>query len=215
MLTVACQLWGDWGKPYQAEYVLNLKAGVEKHLTLPHKFVCMTNISLPASIETVPVNIPAWRWNLRKMALYQPDNGLEGRVLALDLDLAITGSLDDIASYDGRFGVMEDFYEPGKAGGCITAFEAGTLEEELYWPVWVNHWKVSRLTHGSERKWYRVAMPDADLLQTMYPGQIVTYKPTPNTRLEAVPEDARIVCFHGQPRPHDVEVEWLKQYWRI
>jgi hypothetical protein len=177
----------------------------------------MTDIPqcVPRGVETLPLGVPDWRWNLRKMALYRPDNGLAGRVLALDLDVVITGSLDDIASYDGRFANVADWYEPGKSGGCIVGFEAQTLADELYWPVANDHFGVSRRTRGSERKWYRERMPGAEFWQDLHPGQAVTFKPTPTTRLETVPDDARIVCFHGSPRPHESDAQLLTDHWRL
>ena len=216
MITILCQLWGSWGEPVQAEYVQRLKNGVERYLSIPHRFICMTDIpeQVPDGVETLPLGCVDWRWNLRKMAMYQPNNGLSGRVLALDLDIIIVGSLDDIASYDGRFATLEDFYEPGLSGGCISGFEGGTLSNELYRPILVNSFKINAMTRGSERKWYRHQMPDADFWQTMYPGQIVSYKPRPSERLKTIPDDARIICFHGNPRPHECDADWLNQHWR-
>ena len=200
----------------QGEYVRRLRDGVAKHLSIPHRFVCMTDIPkvVPDDIETLPLGCSTWRWNLRKMSMYDPDYGFAGRVLALDLDTVIVGSLDDIAKYPGRFAVLEDFYEPGQCGGGIVGFEGGTLDDDLYWPVHGHRFQVNAITRGSERKWYRLRMPDADFWQSMFPGQIVSYKPRPNERLREIPEDARIVCFHGDPRPHECDEAWLKQYWR-
>lgn len=215
-LTVLCQLWGTWGAPMQGEYVRRLRDGVAEHLSAPHRFVCMTDIHeiVPDDIETIPLGCAGWRWNLRKMAMYDAEYGFTGRVLALDLDTIIVGSLDDIASYDGRFAVLEDFYEPGRCGGGIIGFEGGTLNDEIYAAVRDNQFAVNAMTRGSERKWYRHQMPDADFWQAMHPGQIVSYKPRPSVRLKEVPENARIVCFHGDPRPHECDAEWLQHYWR-
>jgi len=215
-LTVVCQLWGSWGEPMQAEYVARLKAGVERHFSAPHRFICMTDTPsrVPEGVEMLPLGCKGWRWNLRKMALYAPENGLSGRILALDLDTIITGSLDDIASYRGRFAVLEDFYDKGRCGGGVISFEAGTLSDDLYWPIVLDRFKVNALTRGSERKWYRAQMPGADFWQTMFPGQIVSFKPKPSEMLSAVPDDARMVCFHGSPRPHESDVGWLNNFWR-
>ena len=215
-MTVLCQLWGSWGQPMQGEYVRRLRDGVAKHLSIPHRFVCMTDIPkvVPNDIETLPLGCSNWRWNLRKMAMYDPDYKLTGRVLALDLDVVVVGSLDDIAKYHGRFATVEDFYEPGLSGGCIVGFEGGTLSDDLYWPAHDHRFQVNTLTRGSERKWYRLRMPAGDFWQGIFPGQIVSYKPKPNERLKEVPENARIVCFHGDPRPHECDEKWLKQYWR-
>jgi hypothetical protein len=30
----------------------------------------------------------------------------------------------------------------------------------------------------------------------------------------SLPTDARVICFHGRPRPYDVKEEWVKDNWR-
>jgi hypothetical protein len=30
----------------------------------------------------------------------------------------------------------------------------------------------------------------------------------------SVPVDARIICFHGRPRPSQVNASWIKENWR-
>jgi hypothetical protein len=50
---------------------------------------------------------------------------------------------------------------------------------------------------------------EVDILQEMHPGEFVSYK-THCTK--GVPDGARVVCFHGRPRPHEVG-GWVKDYW--
>src|SRR5699024_1204856 len=68
--------------------------------------------------------------------------------------------------------------------------------------------------------------PDAERWQDVLPGFIVSYKAniaTPkmigcNADLHdgvanwSVPEDVRIVCFHGSPRPLQVALKWVSSY---
>ena len=189
---------------------------VARHLTLPHRFVCFCDdpAAVPDGIETLPMAVPHWRWNLRKMALYRPDNGLTGRVLALDLDTVIVGNIDDIANYGGRFAVVEDFWRPGKNGGGIIGFEAGTLAADLYDPVAENSLNVTIATKGAERLWYDIRMPGADHWQDLYPGQVASYKPSPGRFLTKLPRKTRIVCFHGKPAVHEVNTDWVLENWK-
>lgn len=55
-----------------------------------------------------------------------------------------------------------------------------------------------------------------DLLQHLFPNKIISFKV--HCRINkiidsAVPKDASIVCFHGNPRPHTIMHPDLKQYW--
>jgi hypothetical protein len=202
VLTVCCFLWGDW--PHAEMYVDRLRRGVARHLSLPHRF----------EVITAAPDLPR---NLRKMWLYAPENGLSGRVLCLDLDTVVIGSLDDIGGYVGQFCVLEDLWQPGLCGGGVTAFEAGdpVLQERLWQPIVDNLGEVMSVCGGAERHWFRAQMPDADFWQRFYPGQIVDAKPKATRQIiEAVPGNGRLVCFHGRPRPHEVERDWLTEHWQ-
>lgn len=109
MITVACFLWRDpHGKNnsiyiYGPGHVAMLKRMVERHLTLPHRFVCVTDFHPDqlGGIETVPLDkathVPGTRY--AKLMMYKPSAAevIGERILALDLDTVITGSLDAIA----------------------------------------------------------------------------------------------------------------------
>ncbi len=217
-LTVACFRWGDWGAGH--DYVGRLYRGVARHLSAPFRFVCFTDRpqGLPGGVESLPLPTVGWPRNLTKLWLYAPENGLEGRVLALDLDVVITGSLDDMAAYDGRFCTLEDLWQPGRADGAVTAFEAGTLPD-LYRLVTLAPATVKRISKGgSERYWYRAQLPEADFWQRLYPGQIADAKPQgagpPDGRIiQGLPQSARLAVFHGRPRPHEVARPWLTEHW--
>ena len=55
-----------------------------------------------------------------------------------------------------------------------------------------------------------------DYVQDLYPKQIVSYKKdcVSKTNEVLIPEDAKIVCFHGPPRPHQVRHPEIKSHWR-
>lgn len=212
MITVACLLWGDW--PVEAVY--KLKQGVSRHLN-GFRFVCLTDRDVPG-VETLPIGVD-WPRNLKKMALYRP--GLfKGRVLALDLDTVITGSLEDIAAYDGPFCVIEDFYDGnGLCGGGVIGFEADNVHlfRNLYLPVAHDPEAAALLcAGGSERYWFRrqfADMPFApDFWQRVCPSQVVSAKPE-RTLIREVLENARMVCFHGKQKPWNSNAPWIAEHW--
>lgn len=200
MLTVACAWWG-W---YPAEYVTRLKLAVERNLSIPHKFVCMTDFDAPC--ETVPLDcdLPG---NMKLMALYRPNNGLEGRVLAMDLDSLIVGSLDDIASYDGDFCVVRDFNQ-GTVDGFLRSFEAG--KHEYLWEEATDRFSM-------EIPYFQRHLKEPDYWQDLYPGQVVSYKRhckmrANDGREKNYPDNARIISFHGRPKMHEAG-GWAGQIW--
>jgi hypothetical protein len=99
MLTIACvyksraisPVGGLIGGTYDVTWVQKLQRAVARNITVPHRFVCLTDVSI-LGVETIPLrhNWPGW-WS--KVELFRP--GLfHGPVLYFDLDVMITGNLD-------------------------------------------------------------------------------------------------------------------------
>ena len=86
-----------WGTKYGPEYVNILYAMVKRNITIPHKFVCITDdpTDLTPGIHILPMQesiVEGW-WH--KLTLFKPTIGdLTGRILFLDLDVIITGNID-------------------------------------------------------------------------------------------------------------------------
>ena len=166
------------------------------------------------------MDVPEWKWNLKKILMYKPDNGLTGRVLCLDLDMIILGSLDDMARYNDSFITCAAPFNPHKVriGGSMIGFDAGYGEEELWNPLMCEetYKHIEKITRGSERIYYRMRLDkdNVNFWQHKFPGQVLSYKHeigeggTP-------PADTRIVMFHGLPRPHErLELKWVKDNWK-
>jgi hypothetical protein len=219
-LNVVCFLWhgdrwkaGDMG----AEYVNRLFGAVRRHLSLSHRFICFTNSTegIDPRIEILELNAPSWMGCLPKISMFNPALGLTGQVLALDIDLIIVGSLDDIGSYRGDLCVRSKF-KPGeewKADGDIIGFRVGSQRQHEIWEPFVKDPKmVERITGGRERYWYRyVTKHKVDRWQDLYPGQIVSYKR--HVRGKGLSPEARIVSCHGRPRPHEIDEPWTRKCW--
>lgn len=213
-LTIVTFLWNlrDWAEGRGIEYLNRLYRAVERNLTLPHRFVCFSEKKTKAinsGIEVLALNVPQWRRNLRKLIMYKPNNGLTGRVLALDLDIVITGNIDDIAGYNGRFCVCA--YQ---MGGSLVGFKAGTMTKQLWRPMKeLEHTEhIQQKTTGSERRYYKMKLEEKpDFWQELYPGQICSFKQDCHQEL---PKDAKIVYFHGKPKPHNrLGKGWIKDNW--
>lgn len=103
MLNVVCVLWeGDFRKrTYNSEWVIKLKRMVERNLTVPFNFYCLSNVDIP-TINTIPLkhNYPGW-WS--KIELFRSDLPIEGRILYIDLDSLIINNLDDLVNFDSKF----------------------------------------------------------------------------------------------------------------
>jgi hypothetical protein len=105
-----------WGQLYGPEYVNHLRAGVAKHLSRPHRFVCFTDDAsgLSADVQALPLpelGLPAGQRDRRwqKLAVFREQLGdLTGPTLFLDLDLVIVDALDPFFDLPGRFFIIRD-----------------------------------------------------------------------------------------------------------
>ncbi len=141
MLTVACVYWkGKFRRRrrmYGTQWVERLKNMVARNLSVPHRFVCLSNENVPC--ERIPLihNWPGW-WN--KIELHRP--GLfENRVLYIDLDELILKDLLPFFAFPSPFAITngrkyntwfkEDLIRIRKFGSAVMVFDPGA-GEKLY-----------------------------------------------------------------------------------
>jgi hypothetical protein len=233
-LSIVCFLWGDWCGAWGIKYVNYLYRAVQRHLTWPHRFILFTDIcgsneanlnepyiQFDRGIQIIPTTFPRWKWNLKKMIMYKSINGLTGRVLCLDLDMIILDSIDELVTYPGEFITCASPFRSrkGNIGGSLIGFEVGFGEKELYEPLknlsGTDLKIMERKTEGgSERKYYTLMLDRKriDFWQDLYPGQVVSFKNECKSGIP--PEGAKIVRFHGLPRPHQrLDLDWVKDNW--
>lgn len=204
MLTVACVL-RDGGE-YHAGHVQALAERVDRHLTLPHRFVCLTD-TLVTGIDVVMLehDWPGW-W--AKIELFRP--GLfDGPVLYLDLDTIPVRNMDEIA-VGHTFTVLRNFWvEPGheRIGSGLMAWntDLSAIYEAFRRDPSVRDQYVEKQAWGDQGFVQQWAWK-ADRWQVKHPGKVVSYKMHCG---EGIPQGAAVVCFHGQPRP------WATRLWRL
>ncbi len=128
-ITVICLKWGE---RYGSEYVNRLYAMVRRNTQRDLRFVCITdnNEGIRPEVEIKPMppfDLPeTFRFKgFRRMFLFQESlYDLTGNVLHLDLDLIITGSIDDLWDYapEEPYVVSENWTQPGKGIGNMSVF---------------------------------------------------------------------------------------------
>ena len=232
MVNILCV---KWGKQYTADYANRLYKNVKKHLTIPFKFYCLTENAdeLLSNIEHIPLknNIHTSTESNRfrgwwyKVEMFRPDLGLTGRNFFLDLDTVVVDNIDEIVSTQEGFNIVRDFYrgprDKNAAQSCLMAWDAGK-HAHLYTEFIKNSNHIMQTTGGGDQIWIERNQKDRKYWQDLFPDQIVSFKVdcVGGNRREwqkgsTVPKYARIVCFHGPPRPMEVaHHSWMKQHWR-
>jgi hypothetical protein len=206
------------GGAFTEDYVLKLRRGVKKHLAKERWFICLTDTVKKTEFdkendiqwEPLKHGWPAW---YAKAELFRPDMEQYGRMMFIDLSSVIVGDLSEMAGYCAGVCVTEDFWHGGPSQSVLS-YRRKDLEH--VWDRWIadpDHWM--RIGNKMEPPHFRDQvlmshLTDLDYWQTLFQGQVVSYK---NDCSEGIPENARIVKFHGRPKPHEVEDGWVKHIW--
>ncbi|MBO9102004.1 hypothetical protein J5287_28455 (plasmid) [Rhizobium sp. K1/93] len=204
MTSIFCVLRS--GGEYTAHHVLRLRAQVMNHLPNAD-FRCLCDIGI-RGVQTLPLTYdwPGW-WS--KMELFRPE--FSGDILFMDLDTSIVGRLDDIVSV-GRLALMRDIYRPEGLQSSIMY-----LPEAVRRPVWSEwisspeRWMEICRKGGDQAVLEHCWINAADRWQDILPGQIVSWKSQVRRALAddesgngSTPDNARVVVFHGKPRPWEI-----------
>ena len=204
MLIVACVNVGNY-RGMGAEYVANLYRGVRRHLNAPFRFVCLTDSPLDIPIDALNIEGSDW---YAKMELFRPGRfGDDDQVLFFDLDTVIIGNVDELAAYDGEIAGLSDFYYPDRLQSSVLSFKPSTCGH--IWTKWERMGKP-RNKRGDQGV-IEVYAPNAERFQDLFPDVIVSFKADCES---GVPLSARVVCFHGEPKPDNCPDTFLQQAWR-
>lgn len=164
---------------------------VAEYLSVPHTFTCLSNADVP---DRIPL-VTDWPGYWAKLECFRP--GLfTGRVLYLDLDVTVCGDLAPIIDYRTGFAAISDYERPtlnssvmvwdaGEADNIFTSFDPGLMQ----------------IIKGGDQTWITDQMPHASLFP---PDWCPSYK---HDCRYSVPRGAKVVVFHGRPRPWDLRKE--------
>jgi hypothetical protein len=209
MLTVWCVCWGD---KYDSYCVQRLRREVRKYLTLDYRFVCITDRDIKGVECIPPINdLPGWwgKTNLFSWDVCADDN------LYLDLDVVITGSLDEMVMRYGNASLaMPMNWAASGHGGCQSSV--------MMWTKNYNNKQIHDLfdpaiAHWPPRNEPGILWGDQEVITLLRDSNIVQVTPITEGIFsfkyhcrDGLPEGAKIIVFHGDPKPSDpsVKADW-------
>ena len=217
-LTVACvlrrggQYWGSREGPFFAKYARLLHEAVTGHLSMPHRFVCLSDVAVPCARVSLRQFWPgAWA----KIELFRP--GLfDGPVLYLDLDTVVLGELDELArvALDGEFGAVR--HREGGLDAAVMAWrvDCSFIHRRHAWlPEYFRYRHRATGPRGFIESELRRAGIGWRAIDTALPGAVIDYADLGAGGV--VPPPARLCVFHGRPRPHELETEQFAHWDRV
>lgn len=210
MLTICCVKQGD---KYTSEQVNILFDMVCRNLTdTEFRFACFTDdpsgLNEKICVFETDKDLDGW-WT--KLALFK--RGVFGygeRVVYLDLSCVIVGSIHFLAEYEGGFAILRDFYRPNGLQSAIMAWPGGWGAH--IWDEWDRAGRPKLM--GGDQEWLERMAPGAACMQDLWPGLLVSYKLHCLGRAR-YPTGARIVKFHGLPKPEDCDDAWVRHLYKV
>jgi len=154
-----------------------------------------------------------WEGWWSKLELFKP--GLfYGPVLYLDLDTIVTGSLDEFCSNIEGFGMLQDLGDVKRKGpyaldeysGSVSRMASGVMAwNGDYSNIYLEYAEKPKFRGGDQRYIQHQVKEPIKVIQRGL--NVASYK---WECLDGVPENTNIVCFHGNPRPRDInwELQW-------
>lgn len=253
-MTIANVICIKWGTLFGPEYVNRLYSGARRNLSGPVRFFCMTEHAdgLHPDIEVLDLPQEPYQAEMdaalavanrqgamRKVSLFKPGliPDLEGPLLGFDLDVVITGALDDILQFaPGTVAMRADWVEArrGRPTGHGSVFRYDpALHGWLYDTLAADPGGEVSRARGSEQRYTSTLAQRKGQFAYLPPGQVVSFKhgcldlpPLNYLRQPRLPSNARVVCFHGRPKMteavdgfhyswvrHAPACDWLRSHW--
>lgn len=206
MLTVWTGLWGD---AYPERYLHKLRAGVAKHLRTEHDFRVLSDRSFTGYVAVRRQAITWHQW-WPKLWLFAVDS--PGTNLWIDLDSVIIGSLDELVAKhaEDRLAMPANWAQSGH-GGCqssVMIWRGGECQE-LFSSFDFGR-DSARLYGDQEFITERWGDPGRGQVTPIPHPQVASYKY--HCRY-GPPPGAKIVTFHGQPKPAECAEWWIRDAW--
>lgn len=241
-----------WGTLFTAQEVNVLHRACRANARQAFDFICLTDdgAGLDPDIRVLPlpeIGLAPEEWYLPgvwpKLSLYMADlHGLTGRCLFIDLDMMILRDLDAFLDHPAPFvtiNVGRSWYPkaplaPPEAGTGIFAFDLGQQTQIL--DAFLRDRAAARRAFRNEQDF---AAAHASSMDHWPCGWVISFKrwlrrPVGLDLLlppKAPPETAKVLAFHGDPRPAALlrggvnfwdrlphmghgRVGWAADYWR-
>lgn len=213
MLSVICVLRS--GGIYDAEWVRKLRDAAERQIKRKHRFRCLSDVDVPCERIPMQHDWPSW-WS--KIGLFKP-GVIEGESLYLDLDTVLVGEVEisNLLRIGPDFAMLQSFWTEDMVGSGVMWFGGDNVPHKVYEKfakqpqAYIAHHKrnADGPYVGDQAFIADCLGPDIERVNEYLTG-IKSYKMHCFRRL---PADASIVCFHGRPRPTEVDHDWMREHW--
>jgi hypothetical protein len=229
--TVLCVRFGT---RYGRDYVERLRNMVERHITVPYEFVCLTDdaVPIPGVRSIVQPNARYGKGWWHKVHMFDPSLPIRGRILYFDLDVVIHNNIDKLITvWRNDFLGIRDFNRQFYANwnnlnSSVMAWNHGS-QNHIWTQFKANPHEAMKL-HGDQDWIWRLCK---DKIKFWPKEWVMSYKWEIRKREELsvingkrnfkladdevrVHNDCCVTVFHGDPKPQDVKDKFVVDNWK-
>ncbi|MET0408097.1 MAG: hypothetical protein ABW006_06975 [Hyphomicrobium sp.] len=243
MQTVICT---KWGTKYGTDYLNRLASMVRRNTNRETRLICFTdNAEAVDPWVTIaplpPINLPeresSTPW--RKLALWQyPLSDLQGDVLFFDLDVVITGSIDDLFDYKpGKYCVAQNWTQPNERIGNTSVYRFPVGKMSYIFDAFNADPQKVLSRYRIEQQYISAVCGDAEFFPAewclSFKHSLVPIWPLNFFVAPQLPTGTKVVAFHGKPDPDEARdgkwpvsspwkrlykhvrpTPWIAEHWR-
>lgn len=205
------------GGDFTIDYVKRLRNMIERNTTLPYEFICLSDLDIdPTICKSIKLildhNHNGW-WS--KIELFRPNLINTKRIMYFDLDNVILSNIDDILAYQYDFIALKPWNKQNRNAGMGCSSIMGWKNDSSYSFIYDQFEleNIGEYPKGDQQYISKMLISHNKpfvFYQDITNG-IYSYKK--NCR-NGLPKNARIVGFHGRPRPSGVKEDWLMENWK-
>ena len=204
---------------YGVDNVAWLMRMLKQHITLPANFYCLSDVPFDIDgVERIPL-IHGWPGWWSKLELFRP--GLfDDNVFYIDLDMAILHNIDHFVSIadPDEFWILNSMSKntsPERSKAVNSSMMAWNGDYSYLYDAFCQNPKRYMKEYSVSHKWADQEFindrhNDLQRFQLLYPGQIMSYLKNYRTDEDVI--RCRVMCFHGEVKPQDVQHDWLPKY---
>lgn len=238
-LAIVCFLWDTGFRAYNSDHVNKLAAGYRRNLSLPHKFIVVTDEpgDFSPGVDVMPLPSSA-RWladlpspegpkypaSYRRLWCFSEEaRELGGLLLMSDIDAVITGAIDPLVEYIDQAGADFVGWRPPSTWAGVKRVAGGSwllrtgTHRFVYDGFTESGIKAARASgqYGSDQAWLSYCLADHCAIwpkgHGLYEAQWMR-----SNKFRILPSGARIVHFNGAQKPWDADMQaipWIRKHW--
>lgn len=229
MITILTWLWKKEGSrtEYTAKHVNIWAAMVSRHLTIPHRIACVTNMpeGIDSYIDIIEppgefegLETPTWNGDkpncFRRLSMFRPDAAeiFGERFVCMDLDCVIAANIDCLFDREDDFVMYKGTSFDRPYNGSLMMLRAGARPQVYLDFTEENAIKSGKKYVGSDQAWISYCLGPNEKTWSFEDG-ICWWQSQYNGQIDI----KRIMFFPGQTKPWETVMEgtdkWIIEHY--